>query len=39
MNRVTSSKSYDEALQIMMEYVNPVSEYDMDIDSDYDINI
>lgn len=30
--RVTSSKSYEEALQIMCEYVNPVGE-DMDYDA------
>jgi len=34
VKRVTSSKSYDEALQIMCEYVNPISQYDMDFDSD-----
>lgn len=36
--RVTNSHSYDEALQIIMEYVNPVSEYDEglnDYDEDY----
>lgn len=32
--RVTNSHSYDEALQIMLEYVNPTSLYD-DYD-DYD---
>lgn len=35
VNRVTNSHSYDEALQIMMEYVNPVSEYE-EIFSDKD---
>ena len=29
-SRVTSSHSYDEALQIILEYVNPVSQYDME---------
>jgi len=32
LERVTNSGSYDEALQIMFEYVNPVSEYDYDSD-------
>ncbi len=35
--RVTSSHSYEDALQIMMEYVNPVS--NIDIDDDFDIGI
>lgn len=39
LKRVTNSHSYDEALQIMMEYVNPVSEYDIEIDSYLDIVI
>lgn len=39
VNRVTNSHSYDEALEIMMEYVNPVSEYDMEIDDYSDISI
>jgi len=34
-SRVTNSHSYDEALQIMCEYVNPVSELDENF-SDYD---
>lgn len=37
--RVTSSKSYDEALQVMMEYVEPTDQYgngfeDCDLDND-----
>lgn len=36
--RVTSSHSYDEALQIMLEYVNPTSLYDdYDDYNDFDI--
>jgi len=38
IERVTSSKSFDEALQIMTEYVNPVSEFGMDED-EFDIDI
>lgn len=30
ISRVTNSHSYDEALQIMCEYVNPISVYDFD---------
>ena len=36
-NRVTSSHSYEEALSIMCEYIEPVDIYDMD--EDYDIEI
>lgn len=36
-NRVTSSHSYEEALSIMCEYIEPVDIYD--IDEDYDIGI
>ena len=32
VKRVTNSRSYDEALQIMLEYVNPISKYDEDFD-------
>jgi len=32
VKRVTNSHSYDEALQIMLEYVNPISKYDEDFD-------
>lgn len=35
-NRVMSSGSYDEALSIMCEYIEPVSQYDRDIYDDYD---
>jgi len=35
-DRVTSSHSYDETLQIILEYVNPVSQYDME-ENDFDI--
>lgn len=37
MKRVTSSKSYDEALSIMCEYVNPVLDYEMEYDEYTDI--
>lgn len=37
-DRVTSSSSYDEALNIMMEYVNPISNNEEDFE-DYDIGI
>ena len=38
--RVTSSKSYEEALAIMMEYVDPIGEdYDMFDDYEMDIDI
>ncbi len=33
VTRVTNSQSYDEALQIMMEYINPISEFDEDYSS------
>jgi len=37
--RVTSSKSYDEALSIMCEYIDPVDQYynDNDYDEEYEI--
>lgn len=37
INRITgTAKSYDESLQIMCEYVNPVGqEYDEDLDYDH----
>lgn len=35
-NRIQNSKSYDEALSIMMEYVDPV---DVDYDDELDIGI
>jgi len=37
--RVTSSKSYDEALSIMCEYIDPVDQYynDNNYDEDYEI--
>lgn len=37
--RVTECQSYEEALNLMMEYVNPISEYDMEIDDYSDIDI
>ena len=38
--RVMSSKSYDEALQIMMEYIDPVDQNYNDFeDRDFDENI
>lgn len=36
--RVTNSKSYDDALMIMMEYVNPV-DIDYNEDLDYDMKL
>lgn len=33
VTRVNNSHSYDEALQIMMEYINPISEFDEDYSS------
>ena len=37
VKRVTSSQSYDEALSIMCEYVNPVLDYEMEYDEYTDI--
>ena len=41
INRITTTaKSYDDALAIMCEYIEPVDEYGMNEDSDeYDIGI
>lgn len=41
INRITTTaKSYDDALAIMCEYIEPVDEYGMDEDFDeYDIGI
>ncbi len=37
-DRITSSKSYEEALSIMYEYIEPVDQ-SYDIYNDYDIDI
>jgi hypothetical protein len=38
-DRVTASGGYNEALAIIAEYVNPVSNEDMDEDYDEDIGM
>lgn len=38
-DRVKNSHSYDEALQIMFEYVEPISDYELENDIDENINI
>ena len=35
-NRVTNSHSYDEALQIITEFVNPISNDDCGFEEDYE---
>ena len=35
-NRVTSSRSYDEALSIIMEYIEPCSENEMNEETEND---
>lgn len=37
INRITSSKSYDEALSIMCEYIDPVDQYYDEKENDYEI--
>lgn len=39
IQRIASCHSYEKALCIMTEYVNPVTEDEMEMDDDYDINI
>lgn len=40
INRITkNAKSYDDALAIMCEYIDPVDQYDMNEYDDFEIDI